>query len=52
MDNSSIDTLLSPEWKLNEQFARVLQPFQEVSPGISSDDACTSVVVPLIDVAH
>lgn len=48
VDHGAIDTLSSSEWELADRLVRVLKPLYEATLEISSDDACISVVVPLI----
>jgi hypothetical protein len=48
VEHGGIHTLSSAEWELAEHLVQVLQPFYEATVEISSDDACISVVVPLI----
>lgn len=48
VEHGGIHTLSTAEWELAEQLVKVLQPFYQATVEISSDDACVSVVVPLI----
>ena len=48
VDHGGINTLSSAEWELAERLVKVLKPFYEATLEISSDDACISVIVPLI----
>nr|XP_033812940.1 zinc finger BED domain-containing protein 4-like [Geotrypetes seraphini] len=48
VEHGAVDPLSSAEWELAERVVKVLQPFYAAALEISSDDACISVVIPLI----
>ncbi|XP_030075314.1 zinc finger BED domain-containing protein 4 [Microcaecilia unicolor] len=48
VEHGGINALSSAEWELVERVVNVLQPFYAAMLEISADDACISVVIPLI----
>jgi hypothetical protein len=50
VEHGGIDTLSSAEWEQAERIVKILQPFYAATLEISADDACISVVVPLLSV--
>lgn len=48
VERGSITTLTNPEWELAERVVLLLKPFYEATLEICSDDACISIVIPLI----
>lgn len=48
IDHGGYDSLTAAEWKLADRLVSLLQPFYEATLEISSDDAATSLVIPII----
>jgi len=47
-ERGSIDTLSTTEWDLVDRVVAILEPFYDATIELSSDDACVSVIIPLI----
>ena len=48
IEHGAIDTLPVTEWELVERIVMLLKPFYDATLDISSDQACVSVVIPLV----
>ena len=48
VDHGGINNLTTADWELTERVVHVLQPFYAATLEISSDNACISVMVPVI----
>jgi len=52
VERGRIDTLTNADWELVERVVKTLQPFYAATLELSSDDACISVIIPLLAMLH
>ena len=52
VERGGIDTLTNAEWELVERVVKILKPFYAATVELSSDDACVSVIIPLLAMLH
>jgi len=48
VERGGIETLTSPDWELVGHVVKILQPFYAATLELSADDACISIIIPLV----